>query len=146
MKRHFYHHPPKCPYCGATSKVADDTVIYGHHYGYIYLCSNWPKCDAFVGIHKGTSRPKGTLANAELREARKAAHYWFDQLWQSGKIKRKDAYQFLADVLRIPVNKCHIGMFDLKQCKNVVDIMIEFTLGLEKLVEKKKLEKLAGGW
>ncbi len=37
-------------------------------------------------------------------------------------------------------------MFDLKQCKNVVDIMIEFTLGLEKLVEKKKLEKLAGGW
>ena len=37
---------------------------YGVDYGMIYYC---PQCGAYVGVHKGTDRAKGRLANAELR-------------------------------------------------------------------------------
>jgi hypothetical protein len=36
----------------------------GIDYGMIYYC---PKCRAYVGVHAGTDRAKGRLANAELR-------------------------------------------------------------------------------
>lgn len=114
-----------CPYCGSTANVTSDSSVYGRHYGYIYLCSNYPRCDAYVGIHKGTWEPKGTMANAELRKWRLKAHTAFDPLWTSGCVKRKKAYKWLADRLKIPVDECHIGMFDIEMCKKVVQIMEE---------------------
>lgn len=54
-----------CPYCGRVAKYVDSSVIYyGHSYGMAYLCR---PCNAYVGVHSGTDRPKGSLANAELR-------------------------------------------------------------------------------
>lgn len=62
----------KCPYCGGKvlfSKTSD--IIYGKNYSAIYYCEHYPKCDAYVGTHKGTTKSLGRLANKELREKRK---------------------------------------------------------------------------
>lgn len=53
-----------CDYCGRETEYVDSKVIYGKSYGKIYLCRN---CMAYVGVHKGTDKPLGRLANAELR-------------------------------------------------------------------------------
>lgn len=78
-----------CPYCGRVAKYVDSSVIYyGHSYGMAYLCR---PCNAYVGVHSGTDRPKGSLANAELRGWRKATHARFDPLWQDGPFKKRNA-------------------------------------------------------
>ena len=55
-----------CDYCGRETEYVDSKVIYGKSYGKIYLCRN---CMAYVGVHKGTDKPLGRLANAELRRS-----------------------------------------------------------------------------
>jgi len=85
----------------------------------VYLCR---PCDAYVGVHKGTDRPLGRLANAELRHWKNAAHASFDPLWQFGKYRgrRNDAYRWLAEKMGLPEEKTHIGMFDVAQCQKVI--------------------------
>lgn len=79
----------KCPYCGFDVKFSSKSdIIYGRDYGVIYLCSNYPSCDAFVGCHNGTKNSLGRLANKELREKKKIAHYYFDTLWKEKKAFR----------------------------------------------------------
>jgi hypothetical protein len=85
----------------------------------IYLCGNYPICDAYVGVHKGTNRPKGSLANAELREWRKKAHKVFDEFWK-GKISRKKAYKLMQNLMNMDENQAHIGEFDVEQCKMLI--------------------------
>jgi len=85
----------------------------------VYLCRT---CDAYVGVHKGTDRPLGRLADAELRHWRKVAHASFDPLWQLGTFlgRRGDAYRWLAEQMGLPEEKTHIGMFDVSQCQQVI--------------------------
>ncbi len=80
-----------CDYCGRETEYVDSKVIYGKSYGKIYLCRN---CMAYVGVHKGTDKPLGRLANAELRNWKKAAHAVFDPLWKYGRFRghRNAAY------------------------------------------------------
>lgn len=110
-----------CPYCGRKAEYVDSKVVYGKSYGKIYLCRN---CMAYVGVHRGTSKPLGRLANAELRYWKKQAHAAFDPLWQYGRFKgsRNAAYVWLSKQMRTPINKTHIGMFDVGQCKQVIAI------------------------
>lgn len=110
-----------CDYCGCQAELVDSSEVYGTSYGDIYLCRN---CGAYVGVHKGTDRPLGRLANAELRYWKKAAHAAFDPIWQYGRFKghRKQAYSWLAGKMGLPVDKTHIGMFDVDQCKKVIQI------------------------
>lgn len=54
-----------CDYCGTPADFVDSSVVYhGHSFGMIYLC---PRCGAYVGVHKGSDKPLGRLANSELR-------------------------------------------------------------------------------
>lgn len=111
-----------CPYCSRPAVRTSSVEVYGVDYGMIYLCR---PCHAYVGCHKRSGKPLGTLANAELREYRKAAHTAFDPLWNAvgGKFfgYRRDAYEWLAVRMELPVEKCHIGMFDVRQCKQVIE-------------------------
>lgn len=108
---------PICPYCSKHSIFIEAKRI--------YRCD---PCDAQVGVHKHNNRPLGTLANAELREARKNAHAYFDPLWiykmkrdsLSTSQARKFAYQWLADKMSIEIEKCHIGEFNVEQCNQVI--------------------------
>lgn len=97
-------------------------------YGKIYLCRN---CMAYVGVHKGTDKPLGRLANAELRNWKKAAHAVFDPLWKYGRFRghRNAAYAWLAQKMGLPVEKTHIGMFDVGQCRKAIEIIEKETKG-----------------
>lgn len=108
-----------CDYCGQPALYTDSAAVYGRSYGMIYYC---PNCIAWVGVHRGTSKPKGRLANAELREWKKAAHAAFDPLWMQGHKKRNEAYHWLASRMGLAPDEAHIGKFDVAQCRQVVQI------------------------
>jgi len=107
-----------CPYCERETVYTDSSVIYGRSYGNIYWCK---PCDAYVGVHKGTDKSLGILANKELRHWKKEAHKYFDVIWKEGYEKRQEVYSHLSKHLDIPIEYCHIGMFSIEQCKEVVD-------------------------
>ena len=111
-----------CDYCGRRTEYVDSSVIYGKSYGMIYLCR---PCRAYVGVHKGSDKPLGRLANAELREWKKRAHDAFDPLWKCGRFRhrRNAAYAWLAEQMGLPKEETHIGMFDVPKCKQVIQIM-----------------------
>lgn len=118
-----------CPYCERPADLVDSKEIYGRSYGMAWLCR---PCEAYVGCHENSKdhAPLGRLANAELRQMKIAAHAQFDPLWQrkmerercSKSKARKAAYQWLAEQMGIEVKRCHIGMFDVEQCSQVVAI------------------------
>jgi hypothetical protein len=128
-----------CPYCSNPSEYVDSKEVYGNKsYGMVYLCRG---CSAYVGVHKGTNKALGRLANAELREAKMEAHHWFDQIARVHKgdgatgvindvwpifipkiSNRAKAYLWLSKFLGIANEDCHIGMFDVETCKRVVEI------------------------
>ena len=115
-----------CPYCECKTEYVDSAVVYGRSYGMIYLCR---KCDAYVGVHKGTSNALGRLANAELRHWKKEAHKYFDALWQKKMTKgftkheaRGGAYKWLSKEMGLHIDLTHIGMMDVEQCKRVVEL------------------------
>jgi hypothetical protein len=82
-------------------------------------------CDAWVGCHTGTTRPFGPLAQLDLRNARMAAHRAFDPVWQSGRMERSAAYDWLAVELGIRRDRCHIGMMELEHCLRVSHLVWE---------------------
>lgn len=118
-----------CPYCFGNTEHVPDSMVYsqGGFGGFVYWCR---PCGAYVGCH--TYRPKeakGRLANAELRERKKEAHFYFDRLWQrkiatgaSKQEARAKAYKWLAGEMRIDASDCHIGMMNVAQCIMVVQI------------------------
>jgi hypothetical protein len=103
--------------CGRPVEIVHHTDIYGRVYGewpWMYRCA---ACDASVGMHPFTNIPLGTLADKELRRARKLCKQPFEQVWQGGRMSRTDAYQRLAWHLGIKVEQCHFGLFDAHQCR-----------------------------
>lgn len=113
--------PTDCPHCAAPVSLVNNETIYGRAYGewpWAYACNG---CGAYVGLHPFTSIPLGTLATAEIRDARKRAKAAFNPIWQQGGMSRKAAYAWLAGALGIAdVEACHIGWFDVDQCNAVV--------------------------
>lgn len=119
----------KCGYCNESTEYIDSVEIYGRSYGMVYMCR---KCDAWVGVHKGTDKALGRVANAELRELKKEAHHYFDAMWKAAqeretnpkkkKGKRGKAYAWLSEQMGTPIALTHIGMFDNYQCKKVIEI------------------------
>jgi len=64
--------PPICDYCQGPTEFVDDSEVYERSYGRkVYLCR---PCNAWVGVHKGTTRPLGRLAKSELRKMKIQAH------------------------------------------------------------------------
>ena len=114
--------PKNCRYCGFPVVFTNNAEIYGKQYGggKIYLCRN---CGAYVGTHRGGKEPLGTLADAELRKMRKEAHDCFDVLWKKTKLSRTQAYSWLSNQMGLPIEKTHIGMFEIEQCQKVIEIV-----------------------
>lgn len=121
--------PIECPYCQAPARLVDSEELYGRSYGYAWVCSKRPVCDAYVGCHPGTTKPLGRLADKPLRDAKMKAHQVFDPRWRNvqepGRTKRQTrmrAYAWLATQLGITNQECHIGLFDLETCAQVVAV------------------------
>ena len=116
--------PTICPNCGALVTLENSSIVYnGKDYGWIYLCNNFPNCNTFVGTHKGTIIPLGTLANKELRELRKECHRLFDLLWKSKSISRNDAYKWLRRTMKLSEEDAHIAMFNEDQCTALIKVL-----------------------
>ena len=122
-----------CPYCLEPAEFVSSTEVYnGRNYGMIYLCR---PCWAYVGVHKGTVKPLGRLADDELRYWKKRAHSAFDPIWKE-RLERKSKidprykkqmarggrYKKLASLMNLTSKECHIGMFDVEQCRTVVKL------------------------
>ena len=141
-----------CPYCNGNITLVSSKFIYRYDMGMIYLCENYPLCNSYVGVHKGTIYPLGRLANHELRTLKTKVHKLFDPLWNylldNKKINkltnkvytkyeaRNSVYNWLATELNIPVGECHVGFFDCDMCNKSI-IIIE---NLYK--EKSKLKNI----
>lgn len=114
-----------CPYCNNFATLRDTSIIYGgKSYGKAYICVNYPSCDSYVGVHKGTNRPLGSLAKYTLRELRKKCHKEFDALWKNTKNKkdnRAKCYSFLQKLMNCKKKEAHIGMFNEEQCINLLE-------------------------
>ena len=122
---------PICPYCQRQSVLVPGQIIYPHRQDLSWL-HFWQcdPCDAFVGCHAPNTwhkegplkihhyglEPKGTLAQQELRDARRQLHQAFDRIWLAGSWSRGKAYRWLSTHLGIPFDQTHIGMFDLDTC------------------------------
>lgn len=119
-----------CPYCNKPPKLVYGLTLFPHlpklSDKAFWRCE---PCKAHVGCHEGTTKPYGSLANSELRNARLEAHGAFDQIWKLRYMSRTKAYEWLAAQLGISVKECHIGLFDVDTC------MIVRALGREKMQE-----------
>lgn len=109
-----------CGYCEKRAEVVDGHSLYGYEHKLsnkkFYCCK---PCEAWVGMHEGSNKPFGSLANAKLRKKRLDTHKAFDVLWrdkQNPTVARKQAYSWLASKMVLDVDQCHIGMFDIEQC------------------------------
>ena len=107
-----------CQYCNNPSKLVIGKELYPHRPD-LYSLKFWQckPCNAYVGCHKDSNRPKGSLANKPTREARKRAHAAFDPLWKSGQMKRGEAYKWLSEKLG---KQIHIGESDVEMCNKVI--------------------------
>lgn len=120
MKRLLY-----CPYCGSIAILKSDAYIYGPQKcrgEKVYVCSHYPICDSYVSVHKGTTTPRGTLANKKLRKKRVEAHLVFDQLWKRGIFTRSEAYQWMADSFSLTSEQAHIGLFGEYMCDQLIQM------------------------
>lgn len=71
-------------------------------------------------VHPGTNIPMGSLANHELRTLRRTAHYYFDQLYKTGRMSREESYRWLAAKICVPMREAHIGHLGEYYCKLVI--------------------------
>lgn len=114
-----------CPYCGQRAELKDTEIIYGRSYGNAWICRNYPKCDAYVGVHRRDNNPLGSLANAELRTLREECHAKFDQLWSGGRMNRNEAYELLMKIMKLNKKKSHIAKFDKEKCNKLLSYFFD---------------------
>ena len=116
-----------CPDCGGTlilRRRKDDGIFYG--------CTRYPVCHGSHSAHQHDGTPMGIPANFPTKRIRIKAHSSFDKIWESVRDKKKmrtKAYEWLANKLDIPVDECHIGMFDKETCWKIIKICMEYAYG-----------------
>ena len=113
-----------CPYCGAVAVLRKGSFVYGEKSKeeYLYVCSRYPDCDSYVGVHAGTKYPKGTLADSQLRNKRIKTHKVFDLLWKSQLMTKKEAYRWIEYVMGLPKDEGHIAYFADYRCDELINI------------------------
>lgn len=107
-----------CPYCETKAIWTENKRIYGRNYGKSYMCYYCENCGAYVGCHKNSRKPLGTMANAELREWRKKTHAKIDPLWKEGQWRRGTVYSKLNNFFGKHI---HVGESDIVTCKAILD-------------------------
>lgn len=88
MKKKQQNEKLYCPYCGGLAVLRPAEYVYGERNlnpdNYLYVCSGYPSCDSYIGVHKKSMRPMGTLANGDLRHKRIEAHRALNKVVQAG--------------------------------------------------------------
>lgn len=129
-----------CSYCGGRAKFVSGDRVYGRTGPWsnmrFWYCA---PCKAWVGCHKRNSKygfigdePMGRLADYELRRAKRILHSVFDPLWKHKWMSRGVAYKALAKAMGLPAKDCHIGYFDLNQCREAYVAVHNIRMGLSR--------------
>lgn len=69
-------------------KITTGNEIYGSMFyadKLFYICD----CGCYVGVHKGTDKPLGTIPTAIMRKWRREIHSILDPIWKNSKRWRK---------------------------------------------------------
>ena len=115
-----------CPYCGSPALCRPAGMVYGSSTlekgRYLYVCSRWPECDAYVAAHKKDKSPMGTLANGNLRHKRILAHHALKELQASRHMEKWAAYLWLQGKLGLNEEQAHIGLFSEQMCDRMVSL------------------------
>ena len=118
-----------CPYCGAPAVCRPASAVYGNTLrqkgSYLYLCSRYPACDAYVSAHKKDRRPMGTLADGNLRHKRILAHRALENLRRERRMEKWAVYVWLQGKLKLEPEQAHIGMFPEQMCDQVISLCRE---------------------
>lgn len=107
----------KC-HCGAHAVLRPAGYVHGDNARdeYLYVCARYPVCDSYVGVHQKTKKPLGTLAPKTLRIKRMQAHRVFNRLWESGLMKKWQAYVWMQAKLGLNSEQAHIARFSEYMC------------------------------
>lgn len=111
-----------CPYCGAHAVLRDASFVYGEGalVDKLYVCSNYPACDSYVGVFRNSEKPKGMLADSELRNKRIRAHKRFDAIWKEGIMTRGQTYEWMQHKFSLTKQQAHIGYFSDYMCEELM--------------------------
>jgi hypothetical protein len=109
-------------HCGAYAALRPASVVHGDKANaeYLFVCSRYPDCDSYVGVHKNSLKPLGTLAGKELRGKRIEAHKVFNQLWESGIMKKWQAYKWMEAKFGLNQQQAHIAKFSEYMCDELI--------------------------
>jgi hypothetical protein len=117
----------KCPYCGAHADLRPASVVYGGGAdGWLWVCARYPACDSYVGVHKKTREPLGTLADNALRYKRITTHRAFNRLWEDGFMSRNKAYVWMQSIFGLNRDQAHIAMFSEYMCDELTAACAQF--------------------
>lgn len=112
-----------CNYCNKEAIFWDNSMIYWKNYGKSYKCFYCKDCDAYVWVHENNKdRPLGTMANWELREWRKKAHFILDPIRKNKIHSRSSIYGQLAEYFW---EETHIGESNILVCKKIINFLKE---------------------
>ena len=104
-----------CPYCGAKAILRPACDVYGvseRSVGrHLYVCSNWPVCDAYVSAHVRNKKPMGRLADGNLRHKRILAHRALKNYQTVTHMEKWAVYVWLQGKLGQGEHQIHIANF-----------------------------------
>lgn len=111
-----------CDYCDEPAVLVDSSIVYKRSYGPIWYCH---EDQAWVGCHPNTEIALGTLANKQLRNARKRCKRMLNSLWmpEGAPMKRSEAYKWLSEAMDLRLAKTYVGMFNIEQCNLAYDLV-----------------------
>jgi hypothetical protein len=130
--------PVLCGHCGRAAQLVTGAEAYrckphmaDKLFWFCQPCDAWVGChergtwhttaDGQKVVHEGTE-PKGRLANARLRAWHIRAHAAFDPIWKTRAMRRSAAYDWLAKAMGLTKDTCHIGLFDVEECRRVEQV------------------------
>ena len=100
--------------------------IYGkdatHPERYAWACARFPQCDSYVSTIKGSTKPAGTLADAQLRHERIEAHRVINKVVESG-MDQHSVYRYLEDRMGLQRDQLHIASSGIYYCRLVQQIL-----------------------
>lgn len=137
------HYALICPYCGARAKLVTQADVYGrkafHPNEKVWVCANWGRgCDALVTAYPGMEKPKGDLANKELRSKRMAAHRAIDEVVRLGIMDFHSVYKYLEDSFGFRKGKFHIASSSLYYCEETIRMMNDMVRRHQDTLGQKK--------
>lgn len=114
----------KCHLCNAKAVIKNGIELYNRDdlkNQKFYFCSNNHE-PLWVGISYHPKAVQGTLADALTRKWRMIAHSKFDPIWKNKLLTRTQSYAMLGELMNLSSTDCHISLFTVEQCKNVVKL------------------------